>query len=112
METVGQYLRDVREARQFSMSDVEKKTKITSTRLNRIEHGDIKEPSPIALKQLAELYEIDLVSLFIKAGYLDTNSVSAFSRVFSGVDKLNEDEIRHIQQQIDFLNKRQDSLSK
>jgi transcriptional regulator with XRE-family HTH domain len=112
MAMVGQYLRAIREARQLSMGDVEKRTAITTTRLNRIEHDNIKEPSPTALKQLAELYEIDLVSLFVKAGYLDANSVSAFSRVFSGVEKLNEDEKKHIQQQIDFLNKRQESLSK
>lgn len=103
MSLLGQYLRNTREEKKLSMGDVAKGTSITTTRLNRIEHGSVDEPSPSALKQLADYYNISIVDLFIKAGYLTADALNVCPQIFSGIEKLTDDDRKHIQQQIDYL---------
>jgi len=106
MSSLGQYLREIREKKKLSMGDVEKETSITTTRLNRIEHNRVEEPSPTALKQLAEFYNISAVDLFIKAGYLTYESANMCPQPFSGTEQLTDEDREHIQQQIDYLIKK------
>lgn len=68
MSCLGAYLREVRINLGLSQDAVFDKTGITDSRLSRIESGENKEPSAIALKQLAEAYSIDPVDLLIRAG--------------------------------------------
>ena len=103
METIGYYLKKQRKKRGLSLKDVQIDTLITDTRLRRIENDDIKEPSPKVLNILATYYEISIVDLYIKAGYLNNNSICREQRAFYNVDKLTENDFEHIQQQIDYL---------
>lgn len=103
MEAIGTFLKTQRKKKKLSLKDVQFDTLITDTRLRRIENGTVKEPSPKVLKVLAEYYEISIVDLYIKAGYLTNNSVCREQRAFYNVDKLSDNEFQHIQQQIDYL---------
>ena len=99
-ETLGQYLRAVREQNKLSTRDVEKETGITTSQLSRLECS----PSPIALKKLALLYNIKLIDLFQKAGYLDSKDVDSYMEsCFKGIEKLNQEDKKQIQSQIDYL---------
>ena len=110
MITLGQYLRSVREKKKLSLADVEKMTSVTTTRLNRIEHDSVSEPSPLVLRSLAELYSLSPADLFFRAGYLPSESAHAEAYIFAGTEKLTEDDKKHIQIQIDYLiNKSQHS---
>ena len=55
-ETLGQYLRTVREQNKLSTRDVEKSTGITTSQLSRLECNITRNPSPVALKKLALFY--------------------------------------------------------
>lgn len=103
-ETLGQYLRTVRDQNNLSTRAVKKETGITTSQLSRLECNITHNPSPVVLKKLALLYNIKLIDLFQKAGYLDPDDLSAYRDVcFKGVEKLDQEDKKQIQNQIDYL---------
>lgn len=103
-ETFGQYLRTVREQNKLSTRDVEKGTGITTSQLSRMECNITRNPSPIALKKLALFYNIKLIELYQKVGYLEPEDTDAYMETcFKGVEKLNQEDKKQIQNQIDYL---------
>lgn len=67
--TLGKYLKSLRIANTLSLRAVERKTGISNAMLSQLESGKVKQPSPIFLHKLAELYEIPYETLMEKAGY-------------------------------------------
>ena len=58
----------------------------------------------IALKKIALLYNIKLIDLFQKAGYLDSQDVDSYMEsCFKGIEKLDQEDKKQIQSQIDYL---------
>ena len=103
-ETLGQYLRTVREQNKLSTRDVEKETGITTSQLSRIERNITRTPAPPALKKLALLYNIKLIDLLQKAGYLAPEDIDAYMETcFKGIEKLDWEDKKQIQSQIDYL---------
>lgn len=103
MNSIGSYLRDQRVKHSLSLNDVCEQTGITTTRLNRIELGQVNEPSPEVLKKLAEFYKVDLIYLYKLAGYLESNNFSRQIQPFNNYEILSDEERNFIQQAIDFL---------
>jgi len=103
MESVGLYLRTLRTQRDLSLNAVCAQTGITTTRLNRIELGEVKEPSPEVLKKLSEFYGVDLLNLYLLAGYLKSSDIAERSIPFRNYEILDADECGYIQQTIDFF---------
>ncbi len=103
METLGQYLKKKREELGLSLNDVYQKTGITDSRLSRLEKDNYSEPAASMLKALANEYKVSAVELFIKAGYLDYDAIDISSQVFHGVEKLTDEDRKHIQGQIDYI---------
>lgn len=106
MNSIGSYLKKQRERLSLSLNAVCDQTGITSTRLNRIERDLVNEPSPEALKKLAELYQIDLIYLYKLAGYLENIDIKGQVQPFTNYELLNDDERNFIQQSINFLAKK------
>lgn len=99
--TNGEFLRLQRKSCKLSMAAVSEKIGITNTRLSHLENDQTKEPSPILLKALAQVYQIDIFELFCRYGYIDEhqhNTLTAFKRT----EFLTADEIKSIQEQIDY----------
>ena len=67
--TLGQFLKEARLAKGMSLRDVEKETDISNGYLSQLESDKIKQPSPIHLHKLAQLYERDYSELMRLAGY-------------------------------------------
>ena len=64
---VGGYLQNLRKTRNLTLAEVGDKVSISPTYLSDIEHGR-KLPSEIAIRDLANFYEIDELDLFTKFG--------------------------------------------
>lgn len=95
-------LRSKREECRLSMAEVAKLTGATNTRISHLENDQIKEPSPVLLKKLAKVYQIDVFDLFCLYGYLDEAQCQALT-AFKRVEYLTADEVERIQQQIDYF---------
>lgn len=103
-DTLGQYLRTIREQNELSTRDVKKGTGIPTSQLSRLECSLIRNPSPTTLKKLALFYNIKLIDLFQKAGYLDSEDMKSYTEsCFKGIEKLDQEDKKQIQCQIDYL---------
>ncbi len=69
-QELGQYLQDIRKRCGLSLRRVNELKGISYSHLNMIEHGK-RGVTPALLKNLAELYKIDYLDLYEKAGYID-----------------------------------------
>lgn len=69
-EELGKYLNKIRTDRGISLREVYKRTGITFSHLSMIENGK-RNVTPALLKNLANLYNVDYINLYEKAGYID-----------------------------------------
>ena len=67
---LGEYLKNIRESKNISLREVEKLTEIGYSHLSMIENGK-RNVTPALLKNLANVYHINYIDLYEKAGYLD-----------------------------------------
>ena len=71
LKRIGDYLREIRENRGYSMYHVETYTGIQRSELKKIEEAKKKKINPLYLKELAKIYNIDSIKLFEMAGYYE-----------------------------------------
>lgn len=69
-EDLGKYLKKLRDDKNLSLREVNKLTDISYTHLNMIENGK-RNVTPALLRNLANLYNVDYLDLYEKAGYID-----------------------------------------
>ena len=67
---LGEYLKKVRKLKDLSLRQVDYKSDVSFSHLSMIENGS-RKPSPLTLKELAKIYNLDYIDLYEKAGYLD-----------------------------------------
>lgn len=106
MSRFGNYLKTVRSEKGISQARVYEKTGITNSRLSKAENGADDTLNPVELKKLAILYEVAVVPMYIMAGYLDTSDLEEYRSGFKNTELLDDEEKKHIQDQIDFLIRR------
>jgi len=69
MNNYGEYIKALRESKGLTLRDVERQTEVSNAYLSQLESSKIKQPSPITLYKLAELYGIKYEVLMEKVGY-------------------------------------------
>ena len=94
-DTLGSYLRGLREQARLTLRDVEAGSGISNAYLSQLERDGVKEPSPRVLWAIAECYQADYLELMRRAGY---PVPSAPSVVFAGAERLTPDERAEIQE--------------
>jgi len=97
MSAVGKYLKRSRAEQKLSLKVVSDRTGISDSALSHIESGKTESPSPVHLKKLASVYRIDLIELYLLAGYLNFVDLADYQRCFLGVESLSEMECNAIQ---------------
>lgn len=73
---LGQELRNIRTAKGFSLREVERETEISNAYLSQLENGDVKNPSPHKLRDLASFYDVPYEALLKAAGYIDAPGIA------------------------------------
>ena len=66
---VGQVLRRARKHRQLSLREVERRIGRSNAYLSQVERGLIRQPDPVVLLELAELYGLNFMTLADWAGW-------------------------------------------
>lgn len=69
MSTYGEYFKALRESKGLTLREVEKRTDVSNAYLSQLESGKIKQPSPLTLHKLAQLYAVGYEVLMAKVGY-------------------------------------------
>lgn len=89
---LGIYLKRIRNSKDISLRKVEEKTGISFTRLNMIENGK-RNVTPALLRNLANLYNVNYLDLYEKAGYIDLIKDKNQSKISAPVSELIQTEI-------------------
>ena len=71
---VGLVLRRAREFKGFSLREVERRIGRSNAYLSQVERGLIRQPDPVVLLELAELYRLDFMTLAEWAGWTSAES--------------------------------------
>ncbi len=106
MSKLGDYMKQIRNERGISLAKVFDQTGITDSRLSKAENGADDTLNPLELKSLASLYGVAIVPIYILAGYLDTSDLEEYRSGFKNTELLDEEEKKHVQDQIDFINRK------
>jgi len=111
-ETLGEYLKRVREEKRFTLRAVEEKTGISNAYLSQVENGKIVRPSPSVLHKLAECYEASYERLMLLAGHplpvtpAEKEKLEPAFRLSNSFDDLTEEEKKRVLEYIEFLRSR------
>jgi transcriptional regulator with XRE-family HTH domain len=108
MNNVSKILLEQRKKKGMSLKGVAEATGLTDTVIFRIEAGEIKEPSPNALKVLCNFYDFPVLEIYKKLGWIGEEDLSIYKKCFDGVDNLSDEERNHVQEEISFLVSRKD----
>ena len=94
---IGSVLRELRKAKKYSLKEVYDHTKISDSRLYRFECGeDTLSFNEVII--LIEFYESTPMHVLSRCGMINADDSS-----LKNVNLLNEYEINHIQNEIDFI---------
>lgn len=88
MENLGNLLKSARDSKGLTLEQVEKLTAITNSRLWRMENNTGKFPTPNDLRKLAKLYDLNIISLFICAGFLKEDDLIDYQKHFKDIEHL------------------------
>lgn len=105
LNELGTFLKNARNKNNQSLKSVQKATGISDSRLLRIETGENDSPAPADLRLLAQLYQINIVDIYLLAGYLTPNDLLSYQHTFNNVEKLSPEEKQNIQNSIDLFTK-------
>jgi transcriptional regulator with XRE-family HTH domain len=107
--TLGQLLRGGRERKSLSLRAVERATGVSNAYLSQLESGKIRQPSPVVLHKLAELYDLPYATIMERAGYpaiTKTGAETEPSVIDSRLGPITTDEERALREYLEFLRSR------
>ena len=105
-ESLGEYLKRARTAKQLSLRAVQSATGISNPYLSQVEGGKIRNPSPVNLHKLSKLYEVPYSDLMQLAGYplpdsqQEQQGLSSFA---ARLGPVSEEEADALTDYLDFL---------
>lgn len=95
---LGKFIELARKHKNLSLRDVQEQTDISNAYLSQLEKGKIKQPSPLVLHKLSEIYEVSYAELMQLSGYPVPNASeeiteTGFSSRVGPITKDEEDEL-------------------
>jgi HTH-type transcriptional regulator, competence development regulator len=107
--TLGQFLRAARERKSLSLRAVERETGVSNAYLSQLESGKIRQPSPVVLHKLAELYGVAYGTVLERAGYPAVSGGASDQEpavIDSRLGQITLDEERALREYLEFLRSR------
>jgi transcriptional regulator with XRE-family HTH domain len=98
--TLGEFLRKARNDAGLSLRDVEGETDVSNAYLSQLEGEKIKQPSPVVLHKLSNLYGVAYAAVMRLAGYPVPKALAEESLLHARVGPLSEEEEDAV---VDFL---------
>jgi transcriptional regulator with XRE-family HTH domain len=107
---LGAYLKSLRDSKGLTLREVEEKSGVSNAFVSQVESGKVKQPAPIILFKLAELYGIPYETLMERAGYpvskKNTPTIGASAAIFHKLGKITEKEEQELLDYLTFLRSR------
>jgi|SRR5215831_13854701 len=90
--TLGEFLRKARRDVGMSLRDVEDRIEVSNAYLSQLESEKIKQPSPVVLHKLSDLYGVAYAAVMRLAGYPVPEPLAENSLLHARVGTLTEEE--------------------
>ena len=103
MQNLGIYLTTIRKNKGISLKKVFLSTGITDSRLSKAENGCTDNLKIKDLKKLADLYDIPALPMCLMTGLFTADDIEQYHSGFKNVELLDEEDIHHIQSEIDYI---------
>ncbi len=103
---LGEYLKSAREKKGLSLRAVESEVGVSNAYLSQIESNKIKQPSPIVLHGLSNLYEVSYETLMELAGYPVPGATADRHSLYSRIGPTTKEEEDAVAEYLDFLRSR------
>ena len=113
LEQFGEYLKAARLRKGLTLRAVESKIDISNAYLSQLEQGKIKQPSPVVLHNLCELYEVSYREVMRLVGYpLPGNQDHSSSTLAARMGHVTADEEDELVDYLHFLRSRRSGDNK
>jgi transcriptional regulator with XRE-family HTH domain len=103
MERLSHLLADGRKRAGLTLRTVEAKTGISNAYLSQLENGKVREPSPLVLHKLSQLYRISYASALQAAGYPLPGRIASASTLAARVGPTSVEEENALVEYLEFL---------
>ncbi|MBW4026170.1 MAG: helix-turn-helix domain-containing protein [Acidobacteria bacterium] len=108
---IGAVLRRAREHNELSLREVERRTGRSSAYLSQVERGLIRQPDPVVLLELAEMYRLDFLTLARWAGWASdaespNESANSATRLVRQILELDDEQRAHLMSYIQELTRK------
>ena len=100
--SMGYYLKCLRNSKGISLKDLSEEVGVTDSILCRLENDQIPTNFSRIFRSLANYYGINVITLYLKSNSITQEDLNNF--IFKNCDELTKEEIKHIQDEIDFIN--------
>jgi HTH-type transcriptional regulator, competence development regulator len=114
-QELGAWLRRTRDRRELPLSAVASQAEISTAYLQKLESGQVKQPSPNVLYHLAKALDIRYVELMRLAGYVVPNEENGHARRRRNElthalksEELTEEEAAELSEYLDWYRSRRD----
>lgn len=104
MLSIGDYLKLLRTSRKISLKSLSKEVNTSDSILQRLEKNHMPKNVSEIFRSIADYYKINVITLYLKANFITQNDLNGNKSIFKNCDELTEEEIKHIQNEIDFIN--------
>lgn len=107
-KSLGQFLKALREDKGLTLRAAEDATGISNAYLSQLESDKIKQPSPVVLHKLSELYKASYSALLRLAGYPvpGTDSAAEQSSLAARIGPVTNHEEEALVEYLEFLRSR------
>lgn len=106
MKDLGNCIKELRIKNGYSQKKIHDEIGITNSQQSRIERGLNQEISPLTLMKIAKFYDVNLIDLYLLAGWISENDLKGFQRVFKYSELLTESQKKNIQEEINLFTER------
>lgn len=111
MDRLGEMLADARKRHKLTLRAVQEAVGISNAYLSQLENGRVREPSPVVLHKLSELYGLSYSTVMREAGYpvpKDAEEQSSSSRLAARIGDITPEEEDAVVQYLRFLRSQRD----
>lgn len=102
MKTLGDSLRNAREAKNYTQKEVAKKAGINNKTISNYEN-DVSSPDPNTLKTFADIYETSVDYLLGRSNHYKESDLSITKKHYFNVDGLPEEALEKVEEYIELL---------
>lgn len=88
----------------MTLKELAEEIETTDSILHRLEKNQTPIDVSKIFRSLADFYEINVITLYLKSNFITQEDLNDYNSVFKNYDELTKEEIKHIQNEIDFIN--------